>query len=182
MLWYTKTGKVDKTQKMSLHFNIEPKWNIDDYKALNFKLDKHKNEDDNQRYINAGHPKDALTLYNYFQPNPMPDSIEHITKYFTKLSNISVAVNLMRPGQYIPIHYDRYDAYKKYHGLGNNCGIARYLVMLEDSQPGQMLNVNNIVYNNWKAGGVFGWYNNDIHTFYNLSTKDRYAVQVTGTY
>lgn len=167
---------------MSLHFNIPPNWSIDEYKALDFKLDKHKNEEDNQRYIKAGHSKNALTLYNCFEPNPMPSSIEYIKTFFPQLLHVSVAVNLMRPGQYIPIHYDRYDAYKKYHGLTKDCRIARYLVMLEDSQPGQMLHVNNVIYNIWTAGGVFGWYNNDIHTFYNLSTKDRYAVQITGTY
>jgi len=180
MLWYIKTGKVGK-RKMTVHFNIEPNWNIDEYKSLNFKLDKHKNEADNQRYIDAGHPKDALTLFNYFEPNPMPASIDYVVAQFTHLENISVAVNLMKPGQYLPIHTDLYGAYKKHHGLPENIGICRYLVMLEDSQPGQMLYVNDLVYNKWRAGGVFGWRNNDVHTFYNLSTKDRYAIQLTGT-
>ena len=165
---------------MTTHFNIEPNWNIDEYKSLNFKLDKHKNEADNQRYINAGHPKDALTLYNYFEPNPMPASIDYIISQFKYLKNISVAVNLMKPGQYLPIHSDLYGAYKKHHRVSGKYDICRYLIMLEDSQPGQMLYVSNLVYYNWRAGGVFGWRNNDVHTFYNLSTENRYAIQLTG--
>ena len=65
-------------QKISYHFSIEPNWDIEEYKALDYKLDKHKDEDDNQRYISAGHLEESLQLYNYFEPNPMPDSIEYM--------------------------------------------------------------------------------------------------------
>lgn len=167
---------------MSRRFSIDPKWNIDAYKSLNFKLDKHKKNEDNQRYIDAGHPKDALTLYNYFEPDPMPESIEYIKTFFTDLKHISVAVNLMKPGQYMPIHFDLYGAYKKFHNLQDGCGIARYLIMLEDNAQGQMLQIGDLIYNKWQAGDVYGWANADIHTFYNLSCVDRYAVQVTGVY
>lgn len=165
---------------MSLLFNIEPLWNIDEYKILNYKLDVHKDEHDNQIYIEAGHLAQSLSLYNYFEPNPMPDSIEYIKSFFNKLSNISVAINLFKPGQYMPIHYDRFESYKHYHNL-KNASICRYMVMLEDNQPGQMLQIGNSVYNIWQAGAVFGWCNYDLHTFYNLSLRDRYAVQITGT-
>jgi len=32
----------------------------------------------------------------------------------------------------------------------------------------------------WEAGDVFGWQDSEKHTFINLSTEDRYAVQLTG--
>ena len=98
---------------------------MDRYKALDYKLDIHKVQEDNQRYIDAGHLKDALTLYNYFEPNPMPHSIEYIKSYFPDLENISVAVNLFKPGQYIPIHSDRYGAYKKHNGITEDKIISR---------------------------------------------------------
>lgn len=165
--------------KTACHFSIPVNWSIDDYKKLDYKLDHHKGNEDNKKYIEAGHLTQSLTLYNYFEPNPMPNSIKYIKSYFN-LKNMSVAVNLFTPGQYIPIHYDRYSAYKQVHRLNDDSNIGRYIVMLEDSYPGQMLQINNDIYNNWSAGDVFGWINDTVHTFYNLSVYNRYAVQITG--
>jgi hypothetical protein len=164
---------------MSHLFNIEPLWNIEEYKSLNYKLDKHKVEEDNKKYIEAGHLPESLSLYNYFEPNLMPDSIEYIKQHFLKIKHTSVAINLFKPGQYMPIHYDRFEAYKKHYGL-KDCSICRYMVMLEDSRPGQMLQLGSTIYNIWSAGAVFGWCNRDLHSFYNLSLQNRYAVQITG--
>tara|TARA_B100001287_G_scaffold146025_1_gene122939 strand:+ start:5694 stop:6203 length:510 start_codon:yes stop_codon:yes gene_type:complete len=164
------------------HFNIVPSWNIEDYKKLKYKLDTHKDNEDNQRYIDAGHNKDSLTLYNYFEPNKMPTSIIYIKSQFPSLKNISVAINLFKPGQYMPIHYDRFTAYKKHHNIPKGSDICRHMVMLEDHEEGQMLQIGKQINTGWEAGSVYKWNNSDIHTFYNLSTKDRYAVQVTGTY
>ena len=165
---------------MSLLFNIPPVWNMDRYKALDYKLDTHKVQEDNQRYIDAGHPKDALTLYNYFEPNPMPHSIEYIKSYFPDLENISVAINLFKPGQYMPIHSDRYDAYKQHHNISDDKDVCRYIIMLEDHVPGQMLMIADSIHTGWQAGDVYRWEGDTEHTFYNLSTEDRYAVQLTG--
>jgi hypothetical protein len=164
---------------MTQLFNIEPLWNIEDYKNLNYKLDHHKGIKDNEKYIEVGHLPESLSLYNYFEPNPMPDSIEYIQKQFLEIKNISVAINLFKPGQYMPIHYDRFEAYKKHNKL-KNCSICRYMVMLEDSQSGQMLQIGSTIHNTWTAGAVYGWCNQDLHSFYNLSLYNRYAVQVTG--
>lgn len=164
---------------MSYLFEIEPKWNIEDYKRLDYKLDKHKGDDDNKRYIEAGHLPESLTLFNYFEPNPMPVSIEYIKSHFTKVKNISAAINLFTPGQYMPIHFDRFDTYKRINNIVDG-SICRYMVMLEDHQPGQMLQVGSSIYTNWRAGAVYGWCNYDLHTFYNLSVHNRYAVQITG--
>ena len=178
MLWYIKTGKVDK--RMTFHFNIEPVWNMERYRALDYKLDHHKDTDLIQKYLDAGHSAEAMTLYNYFEPNPMPPSIEYICGYFPDLKNISVAVNLFKPGQYLPVHSDLYSAYKKHHCLTNET-IYRYIIMLEDGVEGQMSIIKDKVHTMWKAGDVFGWKDCEKHTFINLSTEDRYAVQLTGT-
>lgn len=166
---------------MSYLFNIDPQWNIEEYKNLNYKLDKHKEEQDNKRYIEAGHLPESLSLYNYFEPNTMPSSIEYIKSHFTQIKKISIAINLFKPGQYMPIHYDRFDAYKKINNIAKNVSICRYMVMLEDNQPGQMLQIGCTIYNKWSSGDVYGWCNKDLHSFYNLSLHNRYAVQITGT-
>ena len=179
MLWFTKTGKADKTQKMSLHFKIDPVWNMERYRALDYKLDHHKDTELIDKYLEAGHSAKAMTLYNYFEPNPMPPSIECICSYFKGLENISVAVNLFKPGQYLPVHSDLYGAYKKHHGLTSET-IYRYIVMLEDGLDGQIITVGNEAFTMWKAGQVYGWQDCEKHTFINLSTEDRYAIQITG--
>lgn len=165
---------------MSRLFEIEPLWNIDDFKRLDYKLDTHKGDEDNQRYIEAGHLPQSLHLYNYFEPNTMPECVDYIKSHFANLEQISIAVNLFKPGQYMPIHYDRFDTYKKINRIPDSASICRYMVMLEDSVPGQMLLIGDIVNYKWRAGDVYGWCNNELHTFYNLSTVDRYAVQITG--
>lgn len=165
--------------RTSVPSSIVPEWDIEEYKSLNFKLDKHKDEEENSRYIQAGHPKDSITLYNYFEPNPMPDSINHIVSHFA-LDHLSMAVNLFTPGQYLPIHYDLYGNYKRVNNLPNDADICRIIIMLERSMPGQMMLIGNTVHNSWKAGSVFYWMNATVHTFYNLSTVNRYAVQLTG--
>jgi hypothetical protein len=82
----------------------------------------------------------------------------------------------------MPIHYDRFTAYKKINNLDDGASICRFMIMLEDSVDGQMLQIGGTIYNQWKAGRVFHWCNKDMHTFYNLSLENRYAVQLTGTY
>jgi hypothetical protein len=52
--------------------------------------------------------------------------------------------------------------------------------MLEDSSPGQILQVKDTAYCKWKSGDCFYWNYDEIHAFYNFSMKDRYAIQITG--
>ena len=54
------------------------------------------------------------------------------------------------------------------------------MVMLEDSSPGQILQIKDIAHCTWKSGDCFYWKYDEIHAFYNFSMKDRYAIQVTG--
>ena len=58
--------------------------------------------------------------------------------------------------------------------------IVRYIVMLEDSSPGQIIQLEKNCIGTWRAGDCFGWNYKDLHAFYNFSRKDRYAIQVTG--
>ena len=52
------------------------------------------------------------------------------------------------------------------------------MVMLEDSSPGQILQIDDVCHCKWKAL----LYRNTKHlmNFYNMSMIDRYAIQVTG--
>lgn len=161
------------------HGHIKPTWNINEFKTLDYKFDTHKDDALLNEFASYGHSKMYMTLYNYFQPNPFPSVVfDYIVPHFD-LENISVAINLFRPGQYLPVHKDLYGKYKTYHGLTNE-NIQRVIVMLEDSVPGQISQACGRTMGEWKAGDWISWDNDDPHAIYNMSTVDRYAIQITG--
>jgi hypothetical protein len=62
----------------------------------------------------------------------------------------------------------------------NSENVIRCMVMLEDSSPGQILQIKDIAHCKWNAGDCFYWNHDEIHAFYNFGMKDRYAIQITG--
>jgi len=58
----------------------------------------------------------------------------------------------------------------------------RFLIMLEDHQPGQIAQFGNIVYTQWRAGTIFTWdWSTLPHVTWNGSWHKRMALQLTGT-
>ncbi len=160
---------------------IEPKWNIEDYKKLNYKFDTHKDNDLLNDFAKQGHSKMHMTLWNYFQPNPMPESVDnYIVPAFSHLDHISVAINLFTPGQYLPMHTDLFGRYKQVNNLTDE-EITRVIIMLEDSSPGQVSQACGKTFGEWQAGFWIQWDSPDPHAVYNLSLENRYAIQLTGT-
>lgn len=133
-----------------------------------------------QKYIDIGHSKEQMVIYNYFEPNKMPNVVSLIKNYFTFLSPLSVAINYIKPGQYLPLHSDLYKKWTSVNGIKDPNEIQRYIVMLEDRVPGQILEIGNKTISQWKQGDYFGWQGPEQHAVYNFSNKDRFAVQVTG--
>jgi hypothetical protein len=160
--------------------HIMPQWDMEAYRRLDYTLAYHKDTALNDLYAAAGHDRERMTIYNYFQPNPMPNSMAYILQHFDMLENIAAAVNLFRPGQYLPMHSDLYNRYSRLHDVGGR-PIWRAIVMLEDCEPGQILQIGYTAHARWEAGRVFWWRDSDEHAFYNFSRSDRYAVQLTGT-
>ena len=161
--------------------HIEPRWNINEFKSLNYKHDTHKDDQLLDKYEESGHDRSHMTLYNYFQPNPLPDCVfDYIVPHFEELTHIGVAVNYFKPAQYLPVHVDLFGKYSAVHELDDE-EITRIIIMLEDSQPGQISQVCDETIGKWSAGDWFQWDSDDPHAFYNFSTHDRYAIQLTGT-
>jgi hypothetical protein len=174
--------KYDKGADMLTTGHIHPQWNIEDFKTLAYKYDTHKDSKLLDQYEQLGHSRSNMTLYNYFEPNPMPVSIrDDILNNFPQLTNVSIAVNLFKPGQYLPTHVDLFEKYRSVHGLDKSADVARVIVMLEDSESGQISQACNQTFGEWNAGFWLQWEESDPHAFYNFSMKDRYAVQITGT-
>lgn len=155
---------------------INPYWDIDYFKNLKYK----KNPDPIlcEEYSNCGHNIESLTIYNCIEPNFLDFDKSKILKHFKDLKHPAFAVNLFKPGQYIPIHVDRYERYKTLYSANK---ILRVIIMLEDSEPGQILQIDKDIVGTWNSGDWFAWENEEPHAFYNMSKKDRYALQLTGT-
>ena len=158
---------------------IDPQWNIQDYTNLKYNQDT---VDDGylNNFLDAGHNRDQMCLYNYFEPQVMPTSISYIKSKFNFLTNLTAAVNLVLPGQYMPLHRDLYARWRHIHKITGIDKIMRIIVMLEDNNRGQFQQIENNIYNDWKAGEWFSWVGDAEHAVYNFSTKNRYAVQLTG--
>lgn len=160
--------------------NIIPKWNIEEFKNLQYDLTTYKNQNIIDEYVSVGHNREMISIYNYHEPNPMPECVfGYMKPHFNFLKNLSFAVNFFKPGQYIPLHSDLYTKYIEVHKI-NSKNILRFILMLEDSSPGQILQIKNSCIGFWKSGDCFNWKYDDRHAFYNFSMNNRYAIQVTG--
>ena len=159
---------------------IEPKWNIEDFYNLKYFLTTHKDPKVVDNYVNSGHDRKNIVVYNYHYPNPMPNCDAYIKSKFGFLNNVALAVNYFKPGQYLPLHVDIFKKYIDTYKV-DITKIFRYILMLEDSSPGQILQIKDKCYSNWKSGNYIGWAYDEPHAFYNFSMKDRYAIQITGT-
>ena len=132
-----------------------------------------------QEYSAVGHSLDSMKFYNCFEPD-INFSLDKILINFEFLSMIRIAVNLFTPGQYIPLHADKYEKFTKINQLSNANSIVRIILMLEDNVPGQFLQIENDIVSSWKSGDWFSWRSSTNHAFYNLSKKNRYSMQITG--
>jgi hypothetical protein len=159
--------------------HLDPKWVVEEYFDLKYNQDTVDNTYLNN-FLDAGHNRDQMCLYNYFEPNPMPTSVAYIKSHFLELQNLTAAINLVKPGQYMPYHSDLYARWCHIHKHNNINTIVRIIVMLENAELGQMLSINEATYTNWKAGDWFSWSGTTSHAIYNMSLKNRYAVQLTG--
>jgi len=161
-------------------FHIDPKWDIKEFHNLDYVLATHKDTRLVNEYLWSGHSRTHLSLYNYFEPNSMPSCVyEHIKPKFNFLEKVGIAVNLFKPGQYLPMHTDIFGKYLQIHNAKFE-DVERWVVMLEDCVPGQMLQIEKDVFGHWKAGDCFGWKCSENHAFYNMSMINRYAMQITG--
>lgn len=159
--------------------HIELDIQISDYIDLNYKKAT-INQNLLEQYIQAGHSTEFMCFYNYFEPNPLPRSVEKIREHFSHMDHVSLAINFCRPGQYLPLHQDFYQKWSELNGIKNIEKIFRAVVMLEDGKPGQILQINDHCHTMWKQGDYMSWIGATPHAIYNFSQFDRYAVQVTG--
>lgn len=160
--------------------HILPLWDIEDYRDIEYQQTWHKDLELNQRYMDHGHLREAMWIYNRFETMGLPDSAEYIRSFFADFDNVTLSAMLLKPGNYLPLHWDLYGAYRRVFDIGDR-RVFRAMIMLEDSYPGQIFQLGDQTWGQWKAGSVFGWYDAEPHATYNFSFHNRYAMQITAT-
>jgi len=161
-------------------FHIPPQWNIEEFTQLSYtEAPFHDNYQIND-YLSVGHKRESLNIYKYLEPNSMPSCVhDYIFTWFSDLKDLTSAINLFKPASYLPYHSDSYTRYKELFNITSET-IVRSVIMLEDWEPGQIILIENQSFSGWKSGDCFCWENDTKHSFYNMSLKDRYALQITG--
>jgi len=91
-----------------------------------------------------------------------------------------LAIHYMQPGCLLPLHRDQYQFYSKKYAIEDINKIKRILVFLEQSQPGHIIQIENQFYTDWQAGQCVQWTGDTLHAAYNLGTKKRFILQITG--
>jgi hypothetical protein len=160
--------------------HIFPEWSSEDYINLDYSIALFHDNYEINEYISKGHSEKNMYIYKYLEPNPMPEFVyNYVYPHFKYLKNITSAINLFKPANYLPYHSDSYLRYKQIFNITTET-IVRIVVMLENWQPGQIILIGNKSYSDWSAGDYFYWENDTKHSFYNMSLVNRYALQLTG--
>lgn len=99
---------------------------------------------------------------------------------FDWLSDCVYAVHLMPPGHLLPNHSDHYQTYSQRRGIQDLASIMRVIVFLQDWQPGHILQIDQTLHTEWKAGDWVSWSGTTSHLAANLGSTNRYTLQITG--
>jgi len=92
--------------------------------------------------------------------------------------------HIQRPGHFLMYHHDLYYAVIRDADIElawKPEKLRRFVIFMEDWQPGHVWIVGNTHYSHWKAGECITWNWQDMpHGTANLSSKSRYSVHLTG--
>lgn len=151
-------------------------WNSEDFKSFHFERITYGNQ---VAMLSA----DDFDFYNiamdYTKDTNIPE-ILGVKKEFSYLNDKSYAIHKIKPGHVLPFHSDHYVRYKQIFGIESADDIKRIIVFLEDWYRGQLLEIEDEVVANWKAGDWVMWTGESIHMAANLGHNDRYTLQITG--
>ena len=92
------------------------------------------------------------------------------------LANSISRLHIQRPGQLLNMHID--DLASEDQDPGE---IRRFIIAVEDWYPGQVFQLGNAVWSQWRAGDCVTWSWKDIpHGSANFGWNDRPMIQITG--
>ena len=157
--------------------HVKPWW-TDEYKNLEFIQKPFNNEEDLKSWKEKGYILKECIGWNYIVKDD-----EWARPFFTLFNgnNTGVTIFKMNTADILPLHRDTYKFYKSKYNI-NDETIYRAIVFLEDWKSGHLLEVENELQHNWKAGDYVLWKNDAIHMAANLGLESRYTAQITFTY
>jgi len=115
----------------------------------------------------------------YQRPNPMPEWVDNILKYFDHFDIFEPSISKIPAGKVLPLHRDHFRTFSKIHNITDLSDIVRYLVFLQKHTPGQLFQIEDTVYSSWEKGNYLSWTSDQYHAVYNMSNVDRVALQIT---
>ena len=114
----------------------------------------------------------------YTLPSPLPKFVDKVLEHFD-FNFKAAAFNRTPPGNVLPLHGDMYQIYSKIYNVKNINDITRFIIFLEDSKPGHLMQIKDKVWSTWHAGDYVSWQGTTLHAAYNLGTEHRYTLQIT---
>ena len=117
----------------------------------------------------------------YFLPNKMPEFVDKIltNDLFKNYKIKTPGFHRLRPGMILPLHKDPYTMFRKIYNIDLPDNIVRYIIFLEQSKKGHMLQIEDEVITNYDSGDCFFWKGETEHAAFNLGTEDRFTLQIT---
>lgn len=156
--------------------------------AANKPSQGHKEEDAENNYGQPDAPIfEKMHIDRYPGDMPIFENIINHLQYDTSKS-FTFKFHDQLPNQQLMWHIDNLPGNPRKERVINNPDfnyqhpdMVRFLIMLEDWEPGQIIQFGSIVYTQWKAGTAYAWEWSTLpHITWNGSWYRRPALQLTG--
>jgi hypothetical protein len=157
---------------------IKPFW-TNEYTNFNYVKTYFKDEEQLTKWTSCGHIRDSISI-EIFQIKTDSVFLKPIKDFFPSLKNLEICFHKLTPGHYLPMHNDKYGYYSKFHNVRDINQIQRYIIFLENSQPGHLLIIKNKIISKWKSGDIVGWRGDTPHSALNFGVTNRFTLQITG--
>lgn len=157
-------------------------WNMEEVARLDYFHEPFNDKDTTERWqkiYNRDFSIGAQADYRSAQPTCQVLIGEDLARQGIRLSHIGFSWYRMLPGDIIPEHGDTYASYARYHQV-DAASVVRILVLLENWQPGHLLEVDGDAIVAYPAGTWVMWRANTLHMAGNIGHTPRYTLQITG--
>ena len=130
------------------------------------------------------YPIGSATIYQSFG-NKCPKWAQKIkTMFDDKIKYSTITINLVKPGNFIPSHKDKFYRLLEF-AKNNNLDLTnkepiRINLFLQDHKIGHFFEMDNKVCMNYKKGDYVIIKPNKVHSVINIGNENRYTLQVSG--